>query len=89
MRVRNLSVFFPAFDEETCLDTRVQRALDVLRDLDLERFEVLVVDDGSTDRSPEIADALAAAHPEVRVRHVRRPLALAAGQPSWLRGLSE
>jgi glycosyltransferase involved in cell wall biosynthesis len=32
-------------------------------------LEVLIVDDGSTDRTPELADALAATHPEVRVHH--------------------
>ena len=32
-------------------------------------IEVLIVDDGSTDRTPELADALAAADPRVRVHH--------------------
>ncbi|HEX2061491.1 MAG TPA: glycosyltransferase family A protein, partial [Thermoanaerobaculia bacterium] len=32
-------------------------------------IEVVVVDDGSTDDTPAVADALAAAHPEVRVIH--------------------
>ena len=32
-------------------------------------LEVLVVDDGSSDRTPELADALAAADPRVRVHH--------------------
>jgi glycosyltransferase involved in cell wall biosynthesis len=32
-------------------------------------IEVLVIDDGSTDRTPELADALAAGDPRVRVHH--------------------
>ncbi len=32
-------------------------------------IEVLIVDDGSTDRTPELADALAADDPRVRVHH--------------------
>ena len=32
-------------------------------------LEVLAIDDGSTDRTPELADALAAADPRVRVHH--------------------
>ena len=35
----------------------------------MDSIEVVIVDDGSTDRTPELADALAAAHPEVRVVH--------------------
>lgn len=34
-------------------------------------FEVIVIDDGSRDRTPELADALAAADPRVRVVHHR------------------
>ena len=69
MPVRELSVFFPAFDEEANIERTVQRALDAVRRLPLERFEMLVVDDGSTDATPKIADALAEREPEVRVVH--------------------
>ena len=69
MPVHELSVFFPAFDEEANIERTVERALDALRRLPLERFEVLVIDDGSTDATPKIADALAEHEPEVRVVH--------------------
>ena len=39
-------------------------------------YEILVVDDGSTDKTPEIADALAAQNPRVRVVHNPRNLGL-------------
>jgi glycosyltransferase involved in cell wall biosynthesis len=69
MSVPELSVFFPAFDEEANIQRTVERALDALRRLPLERFEVLVVDDGSSDGTPKIADALAEQAPEVCVVH--------------------
>jgi glycosyltransferase involved in cell wall biosynthesis len=46
----------------------VERALADIGPL-VASMEIVIVDDGSTDRTPELADALAAAHPEVRVVH--------------------
>jgi glycosyltransferase involved in cell wall biosynthesis len=69
MRVRELSVFLPCFDEEANVARTVERALAVLRERDLDRFEVIVVDDGSRDRTGAIADDLAEQHEEVRVVH--------------------
>jgi glycosyltransferase involved in cell wall biosynthesis len=68
-RVPELSYFFPAHNEEANLDGLVAEALDVLPTL-ADRFEIVIVDDGSRDRTPAMADALAAAHPDlVRVVH--------------------
>lgn len=36
------------------------------------QFEIIVVDDGISDHTGEIADALAAANPSVRVVHSQR-----------------
>ena len=69
MRVRELSVFLPCFDEEANVARTVERALAVLRERDLERFEIIVVDDGSRDRTGAVADALAEEHDEVSVAH--------------------
>ena len=69
MPVRELSLFLPCFEEEGNVARTVERALAVLRARDLERFEIIVVNDGSRDRTGSIADALAAEHDEVRVAH--------------------
>jgi glycosyltransferase involved in cell wall biosynthesis len=64
-----LTFFFPAHDEEENVDETVRRALAEIGPLVDGSIEVLVVDDGSTDRTPELADALADSDPRVRVHH--------------------
>jgi glycosyltransferase involved in cell wall biosynthesis len=67
-RLPTLSYFFPAHDEAANLEALVAEALDTLPAL-AETFEIVIVDDGSKDATPALADALAAAHPEVRAVH--------------------
>ncbi len=68
-RVPALSFFFPAHNEEANLEALVEEALAALPAL-AEKFEIIAVDDGSRDRTPAIADDLAARHPDVfRVVH--------------------
>ena len=67
-RLPALSYFFPAHNEEANLVGLVEEALATLPAL-AEQFEILIVDDGSKDATPTIADDLAAAHAEVRAVH--------------------
>ena len=67
-RLPGLSVFFPAKDEAENIEAVVRDALRILPGI-AERFDVTVVDDGSTDDTGAIADRLAAADPRVRVIH--------------------
>src|SRR6478752_7424144 len=76
-RVKRLSYFFPAHNEEANLEALVTEALETLPTLS-EVFEIIAVDDGSRDGTPAIADALAAAHPDV-VRVVHHPTNLGYG----------
>lgn len=76
-RVAALSYFFPAHNEEANLEGLVQEALAALPAL-AERFEIIAVDDGSKDRTPQIADRLAAANPDL-VRVVHHPTNLGYG----------
>jgi glycosyltransferase involved in cell wall biosynthesis len=64
-----LTFFFPAHNEEENVEETTRRALDEIGPLVDGSIEVLIVDDGSTDRTPVLADALAAADERVRVHH--------------------
>ena len=64
-----LTFFFPAYNEEENVAETVRRALDEVGPLVGGSIEVLVIDDGSTDRTGDIADELAAADERVRVHH--------------------
>jgi glycosyltransferase involved in cell wall biosynthesis len=69
-RLAGLSFFFPARNEELNVAPMVARALEVLPAY-ADRVEVTVVDDGSSDHTGEIADALARTDARVRVIHHR------------------
>lgn len=65
----SLSITIPAYNEADTLEEVVAEALAACRSVASD-YEVLVVDDGSTDGTGKIADQLAANHPgEVRVVH--------------------
>lgn len=75
--VARLSYFFPAHDEEANLEALVAEALEALPSI-AERFEIVIVDDGSRDATPGIADGLAARSAGV-VRAVHHPTNLGYG----------
>jgi glycosyltransferase involved in cell wall biosynthesis len=75
--VARLSYFFPAHNEEANLRGLVDEALETLPNL-AEVFEIVIIDDGSRDATPSIADELAEAHPGI-VRAVHHPTNLGYG----------
>jgi glycosyltransferase involved in cell wall biosynthesis len=70
-RLPRLSYFFPAHNEEANLEGLVAEALETLPSL-ADTFEIVIVDDGSKDATPRIADELTAANPGI-VRAVHHP----------------
>jgi glycosyltransferase involved in cell wall biosynthesis len=67
-RLGSLSIFFPCYNEEGNVE-RVTRAAVEAAGRFADAFEVIIVNDGSKDRTGEIADRLAAEIPRVRAVH--------------------
>jgi glycosyltransferase involved in cell wall biosynthesis len=63
-----ISVIYPAYNEEENLVETINRSLKAMRSM-CHQFEMIIINDASTDRTGEMADALAAIHPEIRVIH--------------------
>lgn len=67
----HISVIMPAFDEAPNLAELVPRTVAVLASVG-SSFELVVVDDGSTDGTRTLLRRLAERHPEVRALRLRR-----------------
>ncbi len=66
--VAELSVFFPAYNEEANVRSTAEAILRVLP-IAADRYELLIVDDGSVDATGTIADELTESNPAVRAIH--------------------
>jgi polyisoprenyl-phosphate glycosyltransferase len=66
---RLLSIVAPVYDEEQLVEEFVARACAAAADYE---FELVIVNDGSSDSTPELLDRIAAADPRVRVIHLSR-----------------
>ena len=68
-----LSIFFPMWNEEEYIERAVgagrRACLELIAEGDVADYELIIVDDASTDDTPQIADRLAAADPHIRVVH--------------------
>ena len=67
-RPAGLSVFFPAYNDSGTIASMVIRAVQTASELTPD-FEIIVVNDGSSDATAEIADELARTYSNVRVVH--------------------
>lgn len=70
---RKLSIFFPMWNEEAYIERAIMYSKQVCEQLcergEILDYELIIVDDASTDRTPEMADAMAASDPHVVVVH--------------------
>ncbi len=79
----NLSVVLPVFNEEECITEVLQELIDVLNGQNLNNFEIIPVDDGSTDRTFEIINQMAKNNVKIRpiqlTRNFGQSAAMACG----------
>jgi len=66
--ITSLSVFFPCYNEKDSVRSLTEKTLSVIAEICTD-YEVILVDDGSSDGTSTIADQLAHEYPAVRVIH--------------------
>lgn len=64
----SLSVFFPCYNEQDNVERTVEQTLTVLKGLNAD-FEIIIVDDGSSDATGQIADEISRRDSRVKVVH--------------------
>jgi len=64
----SISVFFPCYNEQDNVARTVEQTLVILEELGAD-FEVIIVDDGSSDATGQIADKIASQDNRVKVVH--------------------
>lgn len=73
----SIAIFFPVYRDESTVRTVAMKSLKVLSDIS-SRYKVVIVDDGSPDKSGEIADKLAIEYPEIVSVHHEKNLGYGA-----------
>ncbi|MGB7582262.1 MAG: glycosyltransferase family 2 protein [Sedimentisphaerales bacterium] len=80
----SISVFFPCYNEQDNIGQTTQRAIEVLEGLGAD-YEIILVNDGSTDQTGARADAIAAGNKRVRVVHHPQNMGYGAALQSGIR----
>jgi glycosyltransferase involved in cell wall biosynthesis len=87
-RITSLSVFLPCYNEQDNIERVVKSALDVLTALKID-FEIIIVNDGSKDKTGEIADRIAAENKHIKVVHHRTNRGYGAALQSGFKAASK
>lgn len=72
-----ISLIFPVYKDERTVHVVAEKSLNFLEKVS-DEYEIIIIDDGSPDRSGQIADELAHLHPRIRVIHHPRNLGYGA-----------
>jgi glycosyltransferase involved in cell wall biosynthesis len=80
----SISVFFPCYNEQDNVKRTTEQAIAVLKKIGAD-FEIVIVDDGSTDATGQIADEISRQDKRVKVVHHRPNLGYGAALQSGFR----
>ena len=91
MRLKSVSAFFPAFNDAGTIPTMIIRVLQTLPEV-ADEYEVIVINDGSTDDTGRVLDEMARLYPQLHVIHHLQPsgyggvlrAGFAAAQKEWI-----
>lgn len=84
----SISIFFPCYNEQGNIADLVEKTLVVLKKLNAD-FEVIIVDDGSSDDTGKIADELASGNDRVKVVHHQANLGYGAALQSGFKAATK
>jgi glycosyltransferase involved in cell wall biosynthesis len=76
-KIKSLTVAIPALNEERNIVATVRSVLDAAATVPDIRVEIIVIDDGSTDRTAKVTETLALAHPNLRL--LKNPVNMGLG----------
>ena len=84
----SISVFLPCYNEQDNIVGAAKQALAVLEKLEAD-FELIIVDDGSSDGTAQIADELAGQNDKIKVLHHRTNLGYGAALQSGFKAATK
>lgn len=65
-----LTIIFPVLNEKKRLESGVTRTVDYLKSIAFEDYEIIIVDNGSEDETPQIGETLCMRYPKVRFERI-------------------
>ena len=84
----SISVFLPCYNEQDNIVRVAKQSLAVLENLEAD-FELIIVDDGSSDGTAQIADELAGQNDKIKVLHHRTNLGYGAALQSGFKAATK
>ena len=65
-----LTIIFPVLNERLRLESGITRTVDYLSGINFDYYEIIIVDNGSEDETPQIAAALCEKYPKVKYERI-------------------